>query len=215
MSDIDFQNGFIVGMATKGLTRNLYRDGAPVATVISSTNSYMGALSMTYIVLEFSEAIGSYTFALNSNAFWIFGYKDFVLTDFDLQDIIKISDTRFAFKLKNFSSCDGQMVFAYTASKGALQGVTGPVKDFFYRAAVLFETPRIKIQERSVQTFTGLSLSNFVIVPAACSESFAALLPSMNEGGITEAVGSLNIIFTPKVINLVTIGDSNFTTVLE
>jgi len=55
MSDIDFQNGFIAGMATRGLTKSIIQDPALAFLItrgVRDTVSLLGTLTITEVVSE-------------------------------------------------------------------------------------------------------------------------------------------------------------------
>lgn len=145
MSDIDFQNGFICGMATRGLTKSLYSGIGPTVSVISAKNERLGALSTTWFTLEFSEPLQSFTSAENVEAFFVTGQKDWSLSVFKVVQVVAESSTKVAVQVEDFDKVDAYLNITYSSPNGTLRGVSGmDVPDTVVSILLQFQTPRIK-----------------------------------------------------------------------
>ena len=141
MSNIDFQNGFICGMATRGLTK----EGFDVK-IVEAHNGYNGELS-TWIVIELNLEFGAVVSAQNTEAFRVIGYKDWALKIYTVYEVVKVNAVTIAIRTDNFDEVDLLLEIHYMKQNGTLKTSAGvPIDDFAGIFYVQFSKPKIKIR---------------------------------------------------------------------
>lgn len=163
MSDIDFQNGFIVGMATRGLTK-----GIPAIRIISAENGYNGE-QFTWILVETNVEIGPVVSSENIEAFRVIGYKDWSLRIYTVYEVVKVNANTIGLRTANFEEVDMLLEVHYMQSTGTLKTSDGlQVNDLAGTFLVTFINAKIKIRVLipfvDISTVSGLTVSSDVIL---------------------------------------------------
>lgn len=161
MSDIDFQNGFIVGMATRGLTR-----GSPGIRIVTAENGHDGQLT-TWVLITLNVDLGAIVSAENTEAFRVVGYKDWGLKIYKVYQVLRIDTNVIALQTDDFDEVDLELEIHYMKDTGGLLTPQGfRVSDFAGRFFVDFSNPKIKIRNMvpfvDISTVSGITVSSSV-----------------------------------------------------
>jgi len=142
VSDIDFQNGFIVGMATRGLTR-----GSPGIRIITAENGHDGQLT-TWVLITLNVDLGAIVSSENTEAFRVIGYKDWELKIYKVYQVLRLDANVIALQTDDFDEVDLDLELHYMKDAGTLRTPQGfRVSDFSGRFFVAFSNPKIKARQ--------------------------------------------------------------------
>jgi len=142
MSDIDFQNGFIVGMATRGLTVTRKEVYSPIPLTV---NTGYGVEIYNKITIVFNKALNELE-AGNASAFTVLGHDSSnEVVEYAVSTVELFSGYTLVLTTDNFSTNRGTLSISYDAAVGNLSGITYLAVQTFSRICAVLGIYEINI----------------------------------------------------------------------
>lgn len=207
MSDIDFQNGFIVGMATRGLTR-----GSPGIRIITAENGHDGQLT-TWVLITLNVDLGVIVSSENTEAFRVIGYKDWEPKIYKVYQVLRADTNVVAIQTDDFDDADFMLEIHYMKVNGTLRTPQGfRISDFAGKFAVEFENAKIKVKD--IYSAFDLSFSpNFEVEPRTETSSVELQTPTSILCSDTFSNGAFS--WTPPTFEMESLAESSVIILLE
>lgn len=142
MSDIDFQNGFIVGMATRGLTVTRKEVYSPIPLTV---NTGYGIEIYNKITIVFNKTLNT-LLAGNETAFTVLGHDSSnEIVEYAVSNVELFSGYTLVLTTDNFSTNRGTLLISYDAAVGNLSGITSLTVQTFSRTCAVLGIYEINI----------------------------------------------------------------------
>jgi hypothetical protein len=207
VSDIDFQNGFICGMATRGLTK-----GIPEIRIVKAENGYGGELT-TWVLVTLNVDLGAIVSAENTEAFRVVGYKDWELKIYKVYQVIRADTNVIAMQTDDFDEADMMLEIYYMKVNGTLRTVQGlRITDFAGQFAVEFTNEKIKV--RDMYTEFGMSFS-VGFESATIAETANIGLQTPTSISCSDTYSPAAFTWTPPMFEMESITESSVIILLE
>ena len=186
MSDIDFQNGLVVGMTLAGKNGLVGEAGE-----IDNSPHIISAENIDFYTTEivFDRALKSFIVAENLGAFMIMAETYWVISLFIVSDMETINTTTIRLTHASISNVDGVVLIGYNQDSGSIEGSNSVLlKSFIYSYNADFGSA-IRIRKRR---FLSLDASGISDVGVSFLYSAEVAEPEPNELFLDE-IGYLDV----------------------
>lgn len=192
MSDINFQNGFLVGTLINSILK-------PIDTPVPvSIYNGAGIYWSTYVVIVFNFPLEETEMKKNIEAFAITGTELDVPKNYAVEDVELMDAYRIGVKCADFRDVDDFLTISYVQESGNLEGRSGKlVQTFTQSFAPTYVLPKIFVR----MTYTPLSVAFQppAIALAALTENLTVVAQEPTDASITEVFSPISINFSPSV----------------
>lgn len=203
VSDIDFQNGFVVGMALKG------KMGVGSNPVPITFYNGVGVYWSTYVTIVFDQPIDGSNIDITKTAFSITGKELGVTKNYAVSGVELFDEFRVGVKCADYKNVDDYLTITYNRTNGQIYGENGrPVLNFTRQFAPGYMMPKINISFLYVPIVVQTVQVNALVV---LSENVQSIVQGPLPSGISLQYSGIRI-EVPLGISLVSMSEAITTT---